>query len=306
MRFARPLHALLPVLAMTALAAPAMAQVTGYEWSYFRDIQPNPLNTQMILTLGVPETDDVVAQARCELTSGPQVSFNFAADPGGIPLETGVTFIVTPEGLNEATVPATTRANDFIGGVFIDRTPTDPFNFALVAAPVLSWSIEGQPTFSVDASVNQGLAGRFLYECAHFGSQQPDPGGVTLFPVDDGGVPAGSPAQGALAAVSSEPGAMSCDQAGQAVSSGGAGAMPQVVTFVNASDGGRGLSWVGSDGSVQDMGFLNAGDSTAFQTVPGHVWMITDGPGNCLEMFSPVAGVDTFRITLPGQFFGDE
>ncbi|GAA5067973.1 hypothetical protein N0B44_02310 [Roseibacterium beibuensis] len=287
--------------ALLALSsAPSFAQVTGYEWSYFRDIQPNPMNTVMALRLGVPETDDVVLEARCELTSGPQVSFNFAADAGAIPLETDVDFTVTPEGLNPSTVPATTRATEFIGGVFIDRTPTDPFNFALVAAPVLTWAIDGQASFTVDASVNQHIAGRFLYECAHFGSQQPDPNGDILFPVAAEAAPGG----GDMAAASSEPGAMSCDQLGQAVSTGGGA--PLTVTFENASDGGRGLSWVASDGSVQDLGFLDPGASTAFFTFVGHVWMITDGPGNCLEMFSPVAGQERFRITRPGQFFGNE
>ncbi|AHM05550.1 hypothetical protein roselon_03292 [Roseibacterium elongatum DSM 19469] len=285
MRFAR----LAPALA--ALALPAQAQVTGYEWVYLRDIQANPMETVMALTLGVPETDDVVLQARCELTSGPQVSFDFAADPGPIPLETDVSFTVTPEGLSPSTVPATTRANAFIGGVFIDRAPTDPFNLALAAAPVLSWGIDGQPAATVDVSVNQHLVGRFLYECAHFGDQQPDPDGVTLFP-----------AGGGTAAAQS--GTMACDMAGQVVST--PGGTPQAVTFVNATEGGRGLAWVAPDGSLHDMAFVEAGASARFGTTTGDVWMILDGPGNCLEMYRPVAGVDRVEIARPAEAFGEE
>lgn len=292
------------LITLASLTVPATAQVTGYEWTYLRDIQPNPLSTVMVLTLGVPETDDILIGARCVLSSGPLMTFNIAADIGTLAPETDVDFTITPEGLNSSTVPATVRIDEVVGGVFIDRVPTDPFNFALAAAPVLNWNIVGQAPLSVDVSVNQHLVGRFLYECAHFGAQVPDPSGQTLFP---NRMPPGMgdmADMSGMAPVSPEPGALSCDAFGTTVSTGEG--LTQVVTFVNESDGGRALTWIGPDGTVSDIGFLSQGDNLSFETMTSHVWMITDGPGNCIEMMRPSAGVGTYRITLPAPDFGAE
>jgi len=42
---------------------------------------------------------------------------------------------------------------------------------------------------------------------------------------------------------------------------------------------------------------MNAGEQISFDTDLGHVWMATDGPGNCRELIQPVAGEASYVLT---------
>ncbi len=82
---------------------------------------------------------------------------------------------------------------------------------------------------------------------------------------------------------------------------------PLTVTFVNLSDGYRGLVWIGTDGTLVDKGGLNQSESVTVETFKDSAWMLTDGPGNCIEMFAPKSGGNTmFEIKEPSPIFGDE
>lgn len=78
------------------------------------------------------------------------------------------------------------------------------------------------------------------------------------------------------------------------------------MTFVNTSDGYRGLVWIDPEGTPIDNTGLNQGESVTVPTFEGHVWMITDGPGNCIEMLVPPGGETTFEITAPAPVLGPE
>jgi len=78
-------------------------------------------------------------------------------------------------------------------------------------------------------------------------------------------------------------------------------------TFVNLSDGYRGLVWIGTDGTPVDKGGLNQRESVTVETFKDSALMLTDGPGNCIEMFVPKSGGNTmFKIKEPSPIFGDE
>lgn len=64
--------------------------------------------------------------------------------------------------------------------------------------------------------------------------------------------------------------------------------------------------WIDFKGNPKEYAALNAGEEYTLNTYVTHPWMITDGPGNCLEMFMPHQGVDTFNITAPDRDFGPE
>ncbi len=108
----------------------------------------------------------------------------------------------------------------------------------------------------------------------------------------------------AQAVVSSQPGAISCDQWQWSVSQDFG--QPVNITFINNTDGPRPVQWIDFTGNPVDMGWLDQGQSLSFNTDLGHVWAFTDPPGNCLEMFSPQAGQSTFYVTVPMQYFGTE
>ncbi len=78
------------------------------------------------------------------------------------------------------------------------------------------------------------------------------------------------------------------------------------MTFRNKSEGHRAILWIDFNGQPRDYAALAEGQSWTVKTYLTHPWMITDGPGNCLEMFMPKRGVTHFDITKPNRYFGPE
>ncbi len=72
---------------------------------------------------------------------------------------------------------------------------------------------------------------------------------------------------------------------------------PTTITFVNASNAQRGLLWLGFDGHPKDYGNLAPGQSRTQKTFVGHPWMITNGPGDCIEIVMPAQGGSVVRLT---------
>lgn len=64
---------------------------------------------------------------------------------------------------------------------------------------------------------------------------------------------------------------------------------PTKITFVNASGMYRALHWIDFKGQTKDYGGLNAGEKKTFDTFRTHPWVITTGPGDCIEIFLPSA-----------------
>lgn len=78
------------------------------------------------------------------------------------------------------------------------------------------------------------------------------------------------------------------------------------ITFVNRADGYRGVVWIDIEGSPIDNTGLNQGESTVVPTFGSHAWMITDDPGNCIEMV--VAGDEDsmFEMAAPSPVLGED
>lgn len=102
-----------------------------------------------------------------------------------------------------------------------------------------------------------------------------------------------------------EAGTVSCDTFGTLKSM--ESDTPLSVTFVNKSDGYRAVLWIDTEGTPVDKGGLAKGESLTVATFKTHAWMLTDGPGNCIEMFVPMNDGDmTFEIEVPSPIFGDD
>ena len=78
------------------------------------------------------------------------------------------------------------------------------------------------------------------------------------------------------------------------------------MTFVNKADGYRGLVWIDTEGTPVDHAGMNQGETVVVPTFETHTWMITDGPGNCIEMVVAEEGSTTFEITAPAPVLGPE
>ncbi len=64
---------------------------------------------------------------------------------------------------------------------------------------------------------------------------------------------------------------------------------PTKITFVNKATTYRGITWMNFKGGFQDFGGLNPGESKTIDTFRTHPWMITTGPGDCIEIIMPSA-----------------
>ncbi len=68
------------------------------------------------------------------------------------------------------------------------------------------------------------------------------------------------------------------------------------IRFKNKSRGYRVIEWLNYKGQPVTYKHLQAGQSYTQQTYAGHPWMITDGPGNCRQIFVPGKRSRIFNI----------
>ena len=71
---------------------------------------------------------------------------------------------------------------------------------------------------------------------------------------------------------------------------------PTKITFVNNSGAYRGILWIDFKGQPKDYANLQAGQQITLDTFQSHPWMVTDGPGNCLQMALPRSGPSLVAI----------
>lgn len=72
--------------------------------------------------------------------------------------------------------------------------------------------------------------------------------------------------------------------------------VPTTITFVNQSQTYRRIEWIGFDGQTKEYGGLNFGESKTIKTFLTHPWIITNGPGDCLQIVKPRAGGSVVRL----------
>jgi hypothetical protein len=72
------------------------------------------------------------------------------------------------------------------------------------------------------------------------------------------------------------------------------------ITFINRSGGMRGILWIDFNGRPKDYANLHDGEEAVFDTFVTHPWMITDGPGNCLQIAMPHPGARVVEIVRAG------
>jgi hypothetical protein len=63
--------------------------------------------------------------------------------------------------------------------------------------------------------------------------------------------------------------------------------------------------WLGFDGRPVEYKNIDKGQSYTVDTYAGHIWMFTDGPGNCIELYTIKSGVKKFNVSAKSPAFGE-
>ncbi|MGI3184868.1 hypothetical protein [Nioella aestuarii] len=273
------------VLAVSSVTATAQQ---GYSWQHYAQPSSDPFQPLVTLVYGVPETDDIQFFASCQIGAGmPYALVQIAADTAGLPNGAAVSMSFT-DGAGAGTILDGSiigvNAEFGITGVELALELEDGLFNLMRARDVLSYAIPGGQGFEIGTAGVAGPMDQFLTTCA-----DPVAGAA---PVTGGELP--PPA----------PDAHGCEMLGQVLSLNGN--QPQQITLTNMTDGYRGVVWIDYNGDFVDMGAMNAGESMTIDSYVTHPFMITDGPGNCLEVMVTTGGQSSFAITAPGQFFGNE
>ena len=80
---------------------------------------------------------------------------------------------------------------------------------------------------------------------------------------------------------------------------------PTHMTFVNKTSEGRAILWIDFQGTPQNYAWLNPGERFAVDTFLTHPWMVTNGPGDCIEIYMPRSKSRTVRLTAMPDFGGE-
>lgn len=267
------------------LVSPALAQ-GGYVWDYYRYLDADPFQSALVLQYGVPETDDILFTAECVIgAGGTYVDVTLDADIGSY--VSGQTADVQFVSSGFSRVLTGTVIQEFIWGVTLRVETNDPLWAAIRDSSVLYYNLTGVPARELNLRGSAAPTSEFINDCA----------AGRLTPADYAGPAAPPPPQ---PPAGGGKGTLSCASLGSIRSvDGGA---PANITFVNDTEGYRVVMWIDFNGNFVEYAALNPGQSYVQPTVVGHPWMITDGPGNCLEIYAPTAGASTFRLTASGAF----
>ena len=245
----------------------------------------------VILSYGIPNTDAVAFEPFCGGPDGAMPRAIFWYDI--VDLEEGENVVVSfSAGDVEAELPGQVFGKDAevgVSGIEVAIEVGAPLWTSMKKGAALSYGIAGGKREALQLTGAATAVGDFVSAC------QAPASPAAARPTST--KPAAGPIRPHAEAVS-------CDMFGTIKSM--ESKTPMTVTFVNRSDGYRGVVWIDPEGTPVDNTGLNQGESVTVPTFQNHAWMITDGPGNCIEMFVPVGGTRIFEITAPGPILGPE
>ncbi len=286
------LTALAAVALTIPLVAPASAQ-SGFAWQYDRQLDADPLQSRLVLSYGVPETDNVQFTAQCQIgAGGTYVTFDIGAVIGDLPAGQTVQVEFTGTGFHEVITGTIVRPQDEgITGVEFAVETNDGIWQAIRGLSEIYYNVVGYTALSLGLHGSSAPTAQFISDC----QTMPGPGGAATVSGTPAPVAPAVPAGGET---------LSCNVLGSLRSTDSR--VPASVTFVNGTDGLRGVMWIDFNGTPQPYANLNPGQSYTQDTAVGHAWMITDGPGNCLEIYVVPAGTSQFVATAAAKDLGPE
>ena len=237
------------------------------------------------LVFGIPETDNQQFRAQCRAGAGSMlVHVEFSYHTGALARGTTVDLAISTAQFNR-TVKGRIKGPDTeegISGVTIDIPLKNPFWQALASGRTMQYGTRRQNPARMGLSGSGQVVRTFLKKCRSISAtsiRQPGRGSSTSEKI-------------------------TCDNFNKQSSK--QSKTRTTVTFINRTSGSRAILWIDFKGQPIDYAMLDQGQSWTVKTYLTHPWMITDGPGNCLEMFMPKIGVNRFEITKPNRYFGPE
>jgi hypothetical protein len=273
------------------------ADASGLTWQYGQfgsaSDQGGP---EAQLVLGIPETDAVQFFATCNAgRGGAAPEAMFSSDVSRLPARSPVQIRFSAPGFDQSYngVVGKDDSGEGMQGVLLALPVADPLWQALSRLPALNYAVGGQPAIALPLGGVASPLGHFLRDCASFAR-----GGAQT-----SGVPAPSPASSGSGTATAAA-ADSCTRLATARAK--PGGKPMAVTFVNRTPEFRFILMVDDDGTAIEFAHLQEGESFKADTTTTTPWMMTDGPGNCIEMMVPSADRPVFAITRLSPGFGPE
>ncbi|QXT38113.1 hypothetical protein [Gymnodinialimonas ceratoperidinii] len=255
--------------------------ISGHDWARYTEVSDNVFETNVSLMYAVPETDDVIIAGQCFIgAQGPLISLSVSADISGMSDGDAATMLIRSADGREAQVEGSvvgTMAEVGISGVDLTLRASDPAWLVIAGSETVSFERVGSSGGYTITGNGPDTIGPFLADCDGIGDLTPESGSRPTAP---------SVTQSAY---------LSCDNFGRVASQNTN--QSTVITFHNQSGAYRALLWIDGNGNPVEMGGMNAGEQISFDTDLGHVWMATDGPGNCFELIQPVAGEAGYVLT---------
>ncbi len=271
----------------------------GLIWMFSQFQDDRGIDTS-VLYFSVPETDNVQFSAACSAQDAtPRVILSADVSRLKNGAATSVRFLASGF---DATIRGKVRLSESgegQDGIDMAVGADDPLWQAFAARNAVNYSVQGQAPLRLPLSGVQEPLGNFLRDCAQFAGGGGGGSGVAgdatqLF---SGGTSGGS-------ANTAGATADSCAALDGVVSKNGGKKV--AVEFVNRTDEYRVLMWIDFEGTPVEYTQLEGGQAYQVETSSTHPWMVTDGPGNCIEKFMPKPGQRQILISRKSPGFGDE
>ncbi len=268
----------------------------GLIWMFSQFQDDKGIDTS-VLYFSVPETDNVQFSAACS-AKDPTPRVILSADVSRLKNGAAASVRFLASGF-DATIKGKVRLSESgegQDGIDMAVGTGDPLWQTFGVRNAMNYSVQGQAPLRLPLSGVQEPLGNFLRDCARFANGAGGAVGdaTQLFA---GGADGGSPNTAGATADS-------CAALDGVVSKNGGKTV--AVEFVNRTDEYRVLLWIDFDGTPVEYTQLEAGQSFQVETSSAHPWMVTDGPGNCIEKFMPKPGKSQILISRKSPGFGDE
>lgn len=316
--------ATLSLMLTSAFSLPAFANNhSAMSWAYrqFEDASNEGKITSQF-QVGVPQTDDIVARGTCAVGTGDSIStvlFGANIPPNKIGNTLSIRFNTSSGVKLKQGVAVGPDFEEGISGVEITIDNDDLIWRSMANMNSLTYVVSGQ-TYTLPLRGSGRAISNFLHDCNFYATQssnqirtqnttntQPTFSNKNHLPKKVIEEPVQEPIEEPVIVKAEDgfdPRWASCDSLQDKISI--RSETPVSMTVVNKTDSHRAVMWIDFKGNPKEYASLDSGEKFTINTYVSHPWMFTDGPGNCLEMFMPHQGVDTFNITAPNRDFGPE
>lgn len=321
----------LPSLETRAVAA------DGMEWQFFQAPEPDYKSTRLIYGVPETDNVQVSGACVHSSSIGTNFSIiTFGADIGDLETGKDTDLRVSGGGFDHVLKGKIVRATgeEGLNGVEIDIGNDDPLWRAFAEKDSLDYLVPGYKAASLDFSRGRDKIQQYVKACETFGTAKPpvqsaaaggdaekeafdsakELGTVEAWEAFLASYPSGFRADLARAYIkklgSSEPATPNAEVAAatsEPVPDPSCKERTKLrsknsdtktkITFINKSGGMRGILWLDFNGQPKDYANLQSGEEVVLDTFMTHPWMITDGPGNCLQIVMPHPGARIVTLT---------